>query len=93
MLPFGLLAEVPLAKAFKNIILDNDQDASNVLYESYVHGWKISPFLLQEFLQEQVRGDDHEFGVSVLEAATLLVVDQVNLQCVAHSPTDPHLEL
>jgi hypothetical protein len=93
MLPFGLLAEWPLARAFTNVILGNGLIASGPLHASLVHGLAINPRLLQKFIQDHVQGEVHEFGVSVLEAARLIVADQINLRCVAYSPIDPHLEL
>ena len=101
MLPFGLLAEWPLARAFANIILDNGEIIVGPLHLSLVHGAAINTRLLQDFIQRHVllheeeddQEEEHEFGAFELEAATLILVNQINLRCGAYSPFQHHLEL
>jgi hypothetical protein len=95
MLPFGLLAEWPLARAFANVILDNGLIASGPLHASLVHGAAINTRLLQEFIQCHVHEHEevHEFGAFEHEAARLILANQINLRCVAYSPLDHHLDL
>ena len=87
MLPFGLLAERQLARAFANVILDNGDIIVAPLHLSLVHGAAINTRLLQDFIQhhvlvheeEEPQEEEHEFGANELEAATLTLANQINL--------------